>query len=128
MTYGLKTLLPALAVLTALSGTAALAHHSYGMFNMQQASVVEGTVKTFQWMNPHIWIDVALANGKTVSIEGDAIALMQRKGWTRRSMNPGDRVRITYHPLKSGQPGGSLVSAMVNGTPVGTAESPRPGA
>jgi hypothetical protein len=110
------------------AATPVLAHHSYGMFDMQKNAVAEGTVKSYQWTNPHIWIDVNLAGGGSLAIEGDAISLMQRKGWTRNAMKPGDRIRVTYHPLKSGQPGGSLVSAAINGANVGNPEGPRPGA
>jgi hypothetical protein len=115
-------LLPAVA----LAAAPALAHHSYGMFDMQKTATVDGTVKSFQWTNPHIWVDVTAANGATVSIEGDAIALMQRKGWSRAAMKPGDKIRVAYHPLKSGQPGGSMISAAVNGAEIGNGGGMRP--
>jgi hypothetical protein len=33
---------------------------------------------------------------------------MGRSGWTKRSLNPGDRVTVTFSPLRDGGPGGSL--------------------
>jgi hypothetical protein len=103
----------------------AVAHHSYGMFDMQKTAVAEGAVANFQWTNPHIWVDVMVSGG-TLSIEGDAIALMQRKGWSRSAMKAGDKIKVVYHPLKSGQPGGSLVSASVNGVEIGNGGAMRP--
>ncbi len=32
------------------------AHHSYSMFDGATAMTLEGTVKEFQWVNPHAWI------------------------------------------------------------------------
>lgn len=111
----------------------ALAHHSFGMFDMQKDATVEGTVKDFQWTNPHIWVDIvvpASAHGPAGawSIEGDAVGIMQRKGWSRSALKPGDKVKITYHPLKAGGIGGSLVSATVNGVAIGNGTGFRPGA
>ena len=35
-------------------------------------------------------------------------------------MKPGDKAVILVHPLKDGSNGGSLISATVNGQPVGS--------
>jgi uncharacterized protein DUF6152 len=95
--------------------TAAFAHHSANMFDSQKEIVLEGTVKEFQWANPHTWIqlDVADTGGKLVewSIEGGSPNLVARQGWKRNSFKPGDKVAITIHPMRSGEPGGSFVSA-----------------
>ena len=52
------TFLAAVAALAA-SG-AALAHHSTAMFDFQKTIEVTGTVKDFQWTNPHTWTNVTL--------------------------------------------------------------------
>jgi hypothetical protein len=105
-------------------GGPAQAHHSFGLFDMQKSLTLEGTVKTVQWTNPHIWIDIVTIDRRTrqavvISVEGDAVAIMKRKGWSRDSLKPGDKVAIVVHPLKSGQAGGALVSATVGGKPIG---------
>ncbi len=33
-----------------------MAHHSYAMFDTDKSVEIEGTVKEFQWTNPHCWI------------------------------------------------------------------------
>lgn len=108
------------AVITALSIACALpafAHHSFSMFDSQKEVVLKGTVKEFQWSNPHTWIqlNVTDGSGKTIewSIEGGSPNLVGRQGWKRNTFKPGDAVEITVHPMRDGQPGGSFVSAVL---------------
>ncbi len=121
---------PALAGAAAalLAGAPVIAHHSFAMFDNKQNMTLEGTVKEFQWTNPHLWVQLLVkdpATGKEVewSIEGGSPNGMRRQGWARTSLKPGDKAVVHIHPLKDGAPGGSLVSVSVNGQQVGrTAE------
>jgi Family of unknown function (DUF6152) len=107
----------------ALASLAAQAHHSFAMFDNEKEQVIEGTVKEFQWTNPHIWIqvNVTAADGKVTeySVEGASPVGLRRQGWTRESVRPGDRISITLHPMKDGSPGGSFMRGTVNGAPLG---------
>ena len=99
------------------------AHHSYAMFDLHQEVTLEGTVRAFQWTNPHIWIDIAVMDkvtGRTVnwSIEGKGPVELVRDGWRRDSVKPGDKVNMVIHPLKKGSNGGSLLKILVNGKPI----------
>ncbi|HMA10634.1 MAG TPA: DUF6152 family protein [Steroidobacteraceae bacterium] len=102
---------------------AAQAHHSFAMFDNEKEQVIEGTVKEFQWTNPHIWIQVNVtsADGKVVeySIEGSSPNGLRRQGWSKDSMKAGDRIVLTMHPMKDGSPGGSFMRGTVNGAPLG---------
>ena len=108
----------------------ASAHHSFAMFDNGRNMTIEGTVKEFQWTNPHLWVQLMVkdkATGKEVewSIEGGSPNGMRRQGWARTSLKPGDPAKIIIHPLKDGSPGGSLVSAFVKGEEIGrTAPQP----
>ena len=102
-----------------LLSTSAVAHHSFAMFDNTKDVVLEGTVKEFQWTNPHTWTQV-MVNGTEWSIEGGSPNGLKRSGWNKNSMKPGDKVVMTIHPLKDGTSGGSFVKATVNGVPVGT--------
>jgi hypothetical protein len=121
---------PALAgsLLVLLSG-AALAHHSYAMFDLRQAVTVEGTVARLEWKNPHtfVWIYVkkpGKAGGDDLwGFENGPPGLMQRQGWTRDSLKVGEKIVVQYFPLRDGGKGGHLVrlvqsdGAELNGDP-----------
>ena len=106
-----------------LSGPA-MAHHAFAMFDTNREITLDGTVKEFQWTNPHTWVQLLVKEpgGKDVewSIEGSSAATMARQGWSRTALKPGDHVVVVIHPLKDGTSGGSLVSATVNGQAIGS--------
>jgi hypothetical protein len=103
------------ALALGLGGTQASAHHSFAMFDNTKNVVLEGTVKEFQWTNPHTWIEMTVIEaGKPVnySIEGASPnSLVRRSGWNRTSIKAGDHVKLTIHPMKDGSKGGSFVAA-----------------
>ena len=93
----------------------ALAHHSFAMYEPTKTLTLKGTVKTFQWTNPHvvIWILVQPDGGGAAqewSIETTSPGVLTRGGWTRQSIKPGDRVSVTFSPLRDGSHGGGLNS------------------
>jgi len=113
-----SALLLAVFVLTAIP---AAAHHSAAMFDHTKTVKLVGTVVQFGWTNPHSWIsiDVPNANGGTDrwSVECNSPNNLARQGWKSTSLKPGDKVTILIHPLRSGDKGGSFVSAtLANGT------------
>ena len=104
-----------LAAVLALGAGAAAAHHAYSAFTMDSVKNITGTVTKFDWTNPHswVWIDVPNEQGgvDTWGIEGMSPNYLSRRGWTRTTLKPGDKLSITIHPLKTGEHGGSFVSA-----------------
>jgi hypothetical protein len=104
------------ALLTGLlagATTLALAHHSYSAFDMTGEKTVTGVVKKFDYTNPHswIWIDVQNEQGSvdTWGIEGMSPNYLSRRGWSRTTLKPGDKISVTFHPAREGK-GGSFVS------------------
>jgi hypothetical protein len=93
----------------------ASAHHSFTMFDNSKTVVITGTIKDFQWTNPHTWtwIDVTNDAGvtETWGIEGMSPNYLGRRGWTKDTLKPGDRVSITIFPLKNGLKGGTFLRA-----------------
>jgi Family of unknown function (DUF6152) len=116
----------AAALAAALSSAAApaLAHHAFATFDAGKSVTLDGAVKEFQWTNPHVWIQLVVkdSTGREVewSIEGASVSVLSRRGWTRRSIKPGDKAVVVVHPSKEGTADGQLVSATVNGAPLGT--------
>ena len=89
-----------------LGGGAAWAHHSFAMFDQNRQVSVSGTVKTFQWTNPHAFIELEAADGKVWSVELNSPNNLVRQGWKRTALKPGDKVTVVLNPLRSGQSGG----------------------
>jgi hypothetical protein len=106
----------------------ASAHHSFAMFDANTTRTISGTVTSFQWTNPHSWIDISVNNKKGQaekwSFEMGSPASLAKIGLKPKSIMPGDKVTVTYHPLKDGMPGGQFLSVKLpNGQSV--AEPPR---
>lgn len=124
----IRTLMFGSAALALCSAASAVyAHHSYAMFDETSKQTLEGVVKEFQWTNPHGWIHVEVPNeqGEVVvwSIESGAPAGMARQGWRPTTIEPGDEIEITFHPLRNGSPGGSYMSVTLpDGTVMGDPE------
>lgn len=93
----------------------ALAHHSYSAFDMVEVRTVTGTIKKFDWTNPHTWIWIDVVNEQGVSetwgIEGMSPNFLARRGWNRNTLKQGDKISVTLHPLKTGEKGGTWVDA-----------------
>jgi hypothetical protein len=106
----------------ALGAPTANAHHSFAMFDFQKEVTLEGTVKRFQWVNPHVFIDVQTSGGSGAaiwSVELSSPSHLVRNGWKPSSLRAGDPIRIVIHPLRDGQRGGTYISATrADGTPV----------
>ena len=86
-----------------------MAHHSFEMFDVEKTVVLTGTVKQWQWTNPHVWIQLNAEQDGAVtewSLEGVSVNQLERQGWKRNMLSVGDTVSITIHPLRNGKPGG----------------------
>ena len=94
-------------------GESARAHHSMSMFDNQRQVTIAGTVRQFQWTNPHCYIQIVTedVNGKQVewSLEMGAPMYLYARGWRPSTLKPGAEVRITAYPLRNGQPGGVVL-------------------
>jgi hypothetical protein len=104
-------------ILAAAMGAAppAGAHHSFAMYEPTKTLTFKGTIKSFQWTNPHVvvWILVQPEGGGAAqewSLETTSPGVLTRNGWTRQSLKAGDRVSVTLSPLRDGSHGGSLNS------------------
>ena len=109
----LKHLLTATAILGATILPTS-AHHSGAMFDSTKEVVLIGTIKEFQYTNPHSWIQILVprsGGGGEVewSIETAAPIVLLRAGIRPQSLKPGDKVTLRTHPLKDGGAGGNLI-------------------
>lgn len=94
--------------------TAAYAHHSFAMFEMSKNVTYQGVVLEYNWENPHTHIVVKVPEGRdqatvgTWDVEGGAVNIMAKQGWTRTTFKPGDPITVVAHPMKDGSKGASL--------------------
>jgi hypothetical protein len=110
------------ALALAMAGSwPAWGHHSFAMYDHSKTGTIKGTVKIFQWTNPHVilWLVVEPVGGgapQEWSFETTSPGVLTRAGWTRQSIQIGDRVSVEYDPLRDGSHGGSLNSVTLLAT------------
>jgi Family of unknown function (DUF6152) len=104
-----------LAVLAAILFTLPCsAHHSFANFEVTKTVALEGTVKEFQWTNPHCYIQLLVAGPTgTVewSLEMNSPLAEYRVGWRPHSVKPGDKLAVVINPARNGSASGRLDSA-----------------
>lgn len=97
----------------ALYAVPAAAHHSFAMFDQSKTTTLSGTIRQFEWLNPHCWVHLeTLTNGKATewSFEAGSTGQLASTGWKHDSLKPGDKISITFHPLKDGSHGGQVLN------------------
>ncbi len=114
----------ALALALCIPATPALAHHSMAMFDQSKTVSLSGTVKQFQWTNPHCYIQLLVkgGDGKETewSLEMGAPMYLYAKGWRPAVLKPGMPITVTINPLRNGDPGGVVLTAeTADGKPIG---------
>jgi hypothetical protein len=103
------------------------------MFDRSKKVTVTGTVRTFEWTNPHVWLWLNAVNekGETVvwGFEGVAPGEATRlSGWSKDTFVKGEKLTVEAAPLKDGRAGGSLGKiTRADGTVVSRGAQPPPG-
>lgn len=123
-----------LCLVVAIASTPGLAqaHHSFAPFEEDLQIVLTGTVTSFQWTNPHIYIelDVADESGDVRNwlIECANTTILNRVGWKWNMISEGDLISIIVAPLRNGEPAALLKRVKLpdgteysNGGPAGPA-------
>jgi formylmethanofuran dehydrogenase subunit B len=104
----------ATALLAAVA-TQAVAHHSGAMFDDKKEVTLSGTVKEFQYTNPHSWllVDVKDKSGKVVTwgFEAEGPSSLTRAGIRKSDFAPGTPITITGHPMRDGRPAAAWMKA-----------------
>jgi Family of unknown function (DUF6152) len=97
----MKKMIIGLAALAA-SG-AALAHHSYAMFDRTKEIILAGTVTKWEWANPHVWIEITTDKKANWRVEMRSTGELSRQGLRSIDVKPGDRISLTVFPATSGK-------------------------
>ena len=96
-----------------LVSRAVFAHHGVAnLYDMSRVVALKGTITKFVWTNPHnqIFFDVTDEKGTVVHwvVATEPPQVMLERGWTKRSLNPGDHVTVYVFPAKNGAPVGNV--------------------
>ena len=89
------------------------AHHSPAMFDFQKELALTGTVRAFQWTNPHSYIQLVVKADDGAeqewSLEMGANVYLYNLGWRPSTVKAGDTLKVIVVPLRSGKSGGGLL-------------------
>ena len=92
-----------------------VAHHSGVEFDNTKVVELNGTIKEFQFKNPHTWIQVLVPDGKGAnvewSLEWGSPNNLGRDGYRPSTFPPGAKVAVRFNPMRSGGPAGMFLGA-----------------
>lgn len=92
----------------------AAAHHSLSAYDVWSYQTVDGTVKAFEWTNPHarLVLVVADASGRTLNwnLEGPGTARLSSGGFKKDVIAAGDKVKVAYNPRRDNTTGGYFIA------------------
>jgi len=102
----------------------AFGHHSGAGFNGAEIREIKGTIKEFQFTNPHTWIQVVVTSDdggqEEWSVEWGSPNALARRGVRPSTFPPGAEVTMRIHPMQNGSPAGGFVGAKLgDGTTIG---------
>jgi hypothetical protein len=82
------------------------AHHGNAAYDMSKTTSYKATVTDFLYTNPHtqVYFDVANDKGNAEHWVAETTnpGMLNRVGWTRDSLKPGDQVTLIANPNKVG--------------------------
>ena len=94
-----------------------LAHHGAAGYDMDKQLSIKGTVTDWLWANPHCFLKFDstddAGNVAHWAVEVSNPTDMTKRGWSKHSLNPGDKVTLTVRPAKNGEPVGQLLKVVL---------------
>jgi hypothetical protein len=82
------------------------AHHGNSAYDMSKTTSFRATVTTFEYSNPHtqVYFDVTDDKGNVEHWVAETTnpAMLNRVGWSKDSLKPGDHVTLVANPNKVG--------------------------
>lgn len=110
---GAKWALASAVTVGSLYGAPALAHHSFAPYNEAVTLKATGTLKEFDWSAPHSGVTVVYTDKQGKPVEIFMVSappnMLVKQGFKPDDFKPGITVTVTWHPNRSGYPGGELV-------------------
>jgi hypothetical protein len=109
------------AVFVCLVAIPAWAHHSLSAYNVTAYKTVDGTVRNFEWTNPHAKLTLVVADAQghtaTWNFEGSGVSRLTSGGLTKGALAAGDKITVAYNPRRDNGIGGFFIAVTFpNGT------------
>ncbi|MCZ0951648.1 MAG: DUF6152 family protein [Rhodospirillaceae bacterium] len=104
-----KALIRAASLMTvSVAWASANAHHALSANYTEEVGEIEGVVVEVFWANPHVhyYVEVTEADGstRTWNLESSNLNGMASAGWTRNTIQVGDRIRVSGRMGRDGRP------------------------
>ena len=94
-----------------------LAHHATASYDRSKMTILKATITEFIWANPHCVVRFDTTDDKGEvrhwTIEAPSVWNVTERGWTRKSMKPGDVVTMHFYAAKNGADAGYMVKAVL---------------
>src|SRR5262245_63662087 len=101
----MRRLIALSAALVCLASLPVAAHHSLSPYVMSTYRTIDGTVKSFDWANPHARLGLLVpgANGSSTlwDFEGGSIGRLVSGGFTKSTISVGDKITVSYSPRRN---------------------------
>ena len=117
----------ALALGLLLTALPLFAHHGgTSLYDVSKQITVDATVTEYVWTNPHVEIGLDAkddkGNVKHWLLEASSPPVMVSRGWNRKSLQPGEAIKVTFNPAQKGGGVGRLIKLVkANGEELGRA-------
>ena len=104
-----------LGIALALATFPAHSHHSFAaVFNADNPFEISGIITKIEWMNPHTWFYID-ADGDDGQVDKWALEMgspngLARRGWTRHTLQIGQKLTVSGYRAKDGGFTGSVRS------------------
>ena len=114
-----KVVSAALILVFLIAGTG-FAHHGVSVYDMVKATTMKATITEFDWAQPHcqIYFDATNDQGQVqhwVIETPPPTMMLEKEGWSRKALTPGEIVSIYFHAAKNGSLRGLLIKVVKPG-------------
>lgn len=80
-------------------------HHANTNYDESNKVSIAGTIVKYEWHNPHVYlyIEETLETGEKItwSVEGQPPSILRRMGWTKKTVQVGDKIKVNGSPGKN---------------------------
>jgi hypothetical protein len=90
------------------------AHHGgSSLYDLSKVMTVQATVTEFLWTNPHVEIGLDAKDDKGKIrhwiLEANSTPVMANRGWNRKTLAPGEVIKVSFNPSQRGGSVGRLI-------------------